>query len=104
MRQELSPDAGPFFPARGARIPERCHADVVVGTGHDGDVPRRGVAEEGAIVQNVDVYVRHGGGVLGGVCDVDLGLQGQGRAGGFEDLQRSHMRIETGEMVAAISR
>lgn len=75
----------------------------MVRTRDDGDIAGRGVAEEGAVAQDVDVHVRHGGGIVSGVCEVDLGLQGQGRLGGLEDLQRSDMGIESGEM-GAISR
>lgn len=58
-------------------IPNGCDADVVVGSGDNGDVPRCGMTEDGFVVQDVDVHVRHGGGIFSGVCDIDLGLQGQ---------------------------
>lgn len=66
----------------------------MVGTGHYGEVAGDGMAEKGAVAKEVEVHIGHGGGILGGVGDVDFGCERQSGLGGVQDLESANFGIE----------
>lgn len=53
------------------RIPVGRDGEVGVVAWVDGEVSCGGVAEAGAVAEEIDVHVRNGGRVWGWVCDID---------------------------------
>lgn len=76
------------------RIPDGGDFEVVVRTGHYMEVAGDSVAEKGTVAQEVKVHIRHGGGIFGGVGDVDFGPERQRGFGGVQDLESANLGIE----------
>ena len=55
------------------------------------------MAEESAVAKEVEVHIRHGGRIFGGVSDVDFGRERQGGLGGVQDLESTNFRIEAAD-------
>lgn len=70
LGEELAALGGAFGAARGEGVPERGNEDVVVEAGVDGDVLHGGVADFGAVAEELYVHVGYCGGIFCWVCDV----------------------------------
>lgn len=72
--------------------------DVAVGPGNDLDVLSGGVAEDGVVVEHLDVDVGHGGGIVRGVGDVDFCFEEDGGRGGLKDTEITYFGGESGHV------
>lgn len=70
--------------------------DVAVGAGNDLDVFRGGVAEDGVVVEHLDVDVGHGGGVVRWVGDIHFGFEEDGGRSGIKDTEMADFGGEAG--------
>lgn len=72
--------------------------DVAVGPGNDVDVFRGGVAEDGVVVEHLDVDVGHGGGIVRWVGDVHLCFEEDGGRSGLKDAEIAYFWGESGHV------
>lgn len=78
----------------GGRVPCGLDGDISVVAGDDADISSSYVAKDGVINEEVDINIWDGGGILRGIGEVDLSLQGQGMQSGIDDLEVSNRLIE----------
>jgi len=72
--------------------------DILVGPRNNLDVFRCGVSEDGAVVEHLNVHIRHGGGIVRGIGDVDLGFEEDGGRSGLKNTESSYLWGEPGHV------
>lgn len=94
MAEELAANRGAWLAAKGSRIPVSDDGNVSVVAGANAQVLDGGMAEEGIVVQDIDVDIGNSGRVVGWVGQVYERGYSQRGLGCIDDVQVEDLGLQ----------